>query len=322
MGQKVNPHGLRVGIIKNWDSRWFANDSVFGDTLVEDYNLRKYLKTALAAATTELQKQWALKKSILELEGRKARSAFQLEFTERGGKGKLGDYSGQKLLSVEKNGKMSYQNMINNLKGRMDMYDVFEMQNRKGFNGVTSYNGKEYTRKQRDAFLKQQKQNREAYGNLQALDKVVQNNPQIVSDYLTALSSGQELETFMNEQQKILDRTLKRIGNGSSGGGSRGGRNNHRGTNNRNNQRVETPEEIAAEMEISVDKETFEAACAKAYRKNVGKIAINGFSLTNISRKQIIQQVFSGTDALNYEQLLLDCNAERLSRTNGRKIGF
>ena len=50
MGQKVNPHGFRVGIIKNWDSRWFAKDSTFGDTLVEDYNLRKYLKNALAAA--------------------------------------------------------------------------------------------------------------------------------------------------------------------------------------------------------------------------------------------------------------------------------
>ena len=50
MGQKVNPHGLRVGVIKNWDSRWFANDNVFGDTLVEDYNLRKYLKKTLASA--------------------------------------------------------------------------------------------------------------------------------------------------------------------------------------------------------------------------------------------------------------------------------
>ena len=37
MGQKVNPHGLRVGVIKDWDSRWFANKSDFGDTLVEDY---------------------------------------------------------------------------------------------------------------------------------------------------------------------------------------------------------------------------------------------------------------------------------------------
>ena len=50
MGQKVNPHGFRVGVIKNWDSRWFANDKVFGDTLVEDYNLRKYLKKTLASA--------------------------------------------------------------------------------------------------------------------------------------------------------------------------------------------------------------------------------------------------------------------------------
>ena len=50
MGQKVNPHGLRVGVIKNWDSRWFAKDSTFGDTLVEDYNLRKYLKKALFTA--------------------------------------------------------------------------------------------------------------------------------------------------------------------------------------------------------------------------------------------------------------------------------
>ena len=50
MGQKVNPHGFRVGVIKDWDSRWFAKDHVFGDTLVEDYNLRKTLKKQLAAA--------------------------------------------------------------------------------------------------------------------------------------------------------------------------------------------------------------------------------------------------------------------------------
>ena len=50
MGQKVNPHGLRVGVIKNWDSRWFVKDGEFGDTLVSDYNLRKYLKKALYEA--------------------------------------------------------------------------------------------------------------------------------------------------------------------------------------------------------------------------------------------------------------------------------
>ena len=47
MGQKVNPHGLRVGVIKNWDSRWFAKDAQFGDLLVEDYNIRKVLKKKL-----------------------------------------------------------------------------------------------------------------------------------------------------------------------------------------------------------------------------------------------------------------------------------
>ena len=50
MGQKVNPHGLRVGVIKDWDSRWFAKDNEFGDLLVEDYNIRKYLKKTLYGA--------------------------------------------------------------------------------------------------------------------------------------------------------------------------------------------------------------------------------------------------------------------------------
>ncbi len=50
MGQKVNPHGLRVGVIKDWDSRWFANKNTFGDTLVEDYKVRNYIKKSLYAA--------------------------------------------------------------------------------------------------------------------------------------------------------------------------------------------------------------------------------------------------------------------------------
>ena len=49
MGQKVNPHGLRVGVIKEWDSRWYA-ESDFSDYLVEDYNIRKYLKKKLYSA--------------------------------------------------------------------------------------------------------------------------------------------------------------------------------------------------------------------------------------------------------------------------------
>ena len=50
MGQKVNPHGLRVGVIKNWDSRWFVSDDKFGDLVVEDNKIRKYLKKTLYAA--------------------------------------------------------------------------------------------------------------------------------------------------------------------------------------------------------------------------------------------------------------------------------
>ncbi|MBQ8636620.1 MAG: 30S ribosomal protein S3 [Clostridia bacterium] len=46
MGQKVNPHGLRVGIIKDWDSKWYAGKKDFGDQLVEDYNIRKFVKKA------------------------------------------------------------------------------------------------------------------------------------------------------------------------------------------------------------------------------------------------------------------------------------
>ena len=49
MGQKVNPHGLRVGVIKDWESRWYA-DAEFADYLVEDYNIRKFLKKKLFSA--------------------------------------------------------------------------------------------------------------------------------------------------------------------------------------------------------------------------------------------------------------------------------
>ena len=50
MGQKVNPHGLRVGVIKDWNSRWYSNDEKFGDIIVSDYKLREFLKKRLMAA--------------------------------------------------------------------------------------------------------------------------------------------------------------------------------------------------------------------------------------------------------------------------------
>ena len=50
MGQKVNPHGLRVGVIKDWDSRWYAKNELVGDLLVEDHKIREYLKKTLYSA--------------------------------------------------------------------------------------------------------------------------------------------------------------------------------------------------------------------------------------------------------------------------------
>ena len=50
MGQKINPTGLRIGVIKDWESRWYAGKENFGDTLVADYKVRKYLLNALNSA--------------------------------------------------------------------------------------------------------------------------------------------------------------------------------------------------------------------------------------------------------------------------------
>ena len=49
MGQKVNPHGMRVGVIKDWDSRWYA-EADFADNLIEDHKIRTYLKKRLYSA--------------------------------------------------------------------------------------------------------------------------------------------------------------------------------------------------------------------------------------------------------------------------------
>ncbi len=62
MGQKVNPHGLRVGVIKDWDSRWYARNEKVGDLIVEDYKIRKFLKKALYSAgipTIEIERDSA-----------------------------------------------------------------------------------------------------------------------------------------------------------------------------------------------------------------------------------------------------------------------
>lgn len=50
MGQKVHPHGFRLGVIKDWDAKWYANDKTFADNLVEDIKIRKYIKKKLFIA--------------------------------------------------------------------------------------------------------------------------------------------------------------------------------------------------------------------------------------------------------------------------------
>ena len=62
MGQKVNPHGLRVGVIKDWDSRWYARPDKVGDLIVEDHKIREYLKKNLYSAgvpTIEIERDSA-----------------------------------------------------------------------------------------------------------------------------------------------------------------------------------------------------------------------------------------------------------------------
>ena len=65
MGQKVNPHGLRVGVISDWDSRWYAESGDFGDLLVEDHKIRKFLKKKLYnAGISKIEIERASNKSI------------------------------------------------------------------------------------------------------------------------------------------------------------------------------------------------------------------------------------------------------------------
>ena len=62
MGQKVNPHGMRVGVIKDWDSRWYAREDKVGDLIVEDYKIRQFLKKTLYSAgvpTIEIERDSA-----------------------------------------------------------------------------------------------------------------------------------------------------------------------------------------------------------------------------------------------------------------------
>ena len=73
MGQKVNPHGLRVGVIKDWDSRWYAREDKVGDLVVEDFNIRKYLKNKLYVSKVWVAPGPILKRGRATARGRYSR---------------------------------------------------------------------------------------------------------------------------------------------------------------------------------------------------------------------------------------------------------
>lgn len=68
MGQKVHPNGFRVGIIRDWDAKWYANDKNFADNLVEDYNIRKFVKQkTYAAGVSKIEIERAAKRVKLNI---------------------------------------------------------------------------------------------------------------------------------------------------------------------------------------------------------------------------------------------------------------
>ena len=99
MGQKVNPHGLRVGVIKDWDSKWYA-DEQFSDYLVEDYNIRKYLKKKLfSAGVSKIEIERAADRVKVVLYTAKpgvviGRGGAEIEITKK----ELSDLTGKKVL--------------------------------------------------------------------------------------------------------------------------------------------------------------------------------------------------------------------------------
>lgn len=67
MGQKVHPHGLRVGVIKEWDAKWYADKKNFADNLVEDHKIRNFVKNSYAAGVSRIEIERAAKRIKLNI---------------------------------------------------------------------------------------------------------------------------------------------------------------------------------------------------------------------------------------------------------------
>jgi len=129
MGQKVNPHGLRVGIIKDWDSKWYAEGN-FSDLLVEDYNIRKFLKKKLfnaGVSKIEVERAsgrvkvtvYAAKPGVIIGKGGQEIEKTKAELTKLTGKKILLDIKEIKRERADKDAQLVAENIAQQLENRV-----------------------------------------------------------------------------------------------------------------------------------------------------------------------------------------------------------
>ena len=129
MGQKVNPHGLRVGIIKDWDSRWYAEKD-FADNLVEDDKIRKYIKKRLYSAgisRTEIERASDRVKIIIHTakpgivigRGGSAIDELKKELEKLKGKKLIIEIKEDKRFDVDKDAQLVAENIAQQLENRI-----------------------------------------------------------------------------------------------------------------------------------------------------------------------------------------------------------
>ena len=129
MGQKVNPHGLRVGIIKDWDSRWYAEKD-FADNLVEDDKIRKYIKNRLYSAgisRTEIERASDRVKIIIHTakpgivigRGGSAIDELKKELEKLTGKKLIIEIKSVKRFDVDKDAQLVAENIAQQLENRI-----------------------------------------------------------------------------------------------------------------------------------------------------------------------------------------------------------
>ena len=129
MGQKVNPHGLRVGVIKDWDSKWYAEGD-FSDLLVEDYNIRKFLKKKLfnaGVSKIEVERAsgrvkvtvYAAKPGVIIGKGGQEIEKTKAELTKLTGKKILLDIKEIKRERADKDAQLVAENIAQQLENRV-----------------------------------------------------------------------------------------------------------------------------------------------------------------------------------------------------------